>query len=179
MKYFVKRYKMFLIVLVLMGIFFIFDRNLGRMAFEKAGFTVKEMLLVIPPIFVLLGLLDVWIPRETMMRFMGEESGLKGVLLAFLLGSAAAGPLYGAFPVASVFMRKGVKFSNILVFIGAWSTTKIPLVLFEVEAMGVKFALTRLALNIPGILIIAWTLSALLSDRQIQEIYSLNTEKHI
>jgi hypothetical protein len=65
------------------------------------------------------------------------------------------------------------------VFIGAWSTTKIPLVLFEVEAMGVKFALTRLALNIPGILIIAWTLSALLSDRQIQEIYSLNTEKHI
>jgi hypothetical protein len=58
------------------------------------------------------------------------------VVLAILIGSAAAGPLYGAFPVAAVFMKKGVKFSNILIFIGAWSTTKIPMILFEVSSLG-------------------------------------------
>ena len=167
-----------MVVLVLMGILFLIDRELGKAAFENAGYTIKEMLLIIPPIFVLLGLLDVWIPRDTMIRYMGEGSGAKGVVLAFLLGSAAAGPLYGAFPVASVFMKKGVKFSNILIFIGAWSTTKIPMFLFEMEALGAQFALTRLAFNIPGILIIGWTLSALLSKEAVEGIYARNEELH-
>ena len=78
------------------------------------------MALIIPPIFVLLGLLDVWVPRDTMVKYMGEDSGLKGIILSFVIGSAAAGPLYAAFPVAAVFMRKGVKFTNVLIFIGAW-----------------------------------------------------------
>lgn len=176
MKNIVKRYRVFLIVLVLMLILFLFDRNLGKAAFDKAGYTIREMLLIIPPIFVLLGLLDVWVPRETMIRFMGEGSGAKGVFLAFLLGSAAAGPLYGAFPIASVFMRKGVKFSNVLIFLGAWSTTKIPMFLFEMQSLGPRFALTRLAINIPGILIIAWTLSALLGRTEEQRIIELNRE---
>jgi hypothetical protein len=50
---------------------------------------------------------------------MGEGSGPKGVALAFLLGSFAAGPLYGAFPFAAVLMKKGASFMNILVI--AWA----------------------------------------------------------
>ena len=107
-------------------------------------FALKEMLLVLPPIFVLLGLLDVWVPRETMIKFMGEKSGIIGVLLSIILGSAAAGPLYAAFPIAAVFMRKGVKFSNILIFMGPGPLQKIPMLLFELASMGTKFTLTRL-----------------------------------
>jgi uncharacterized membrane protein YraQ (UPF0718 family) len=44
------------------------------------------MLSVIPPIFVLLGLLDVWVQRETMIKLMGEKSGFVGIALAFFLG---------------------------------------------------------------------------------------------
>lgn len=129
------------------------------------------MFFVIPPIFLLLGLLDVWVPRTTMVKYMGEGSGLKGILLAFLIGSAAAGPLYGAFPVAAVFMKKGVKFLNLMVFIGAWSTTKIPMLMFEIESLGLKFALTRLAIDIPGIILIAFLLTKLISKREKEEIY--------
>lgn len=132
------------------------------------------MFLVIPPIFILLGLLDVWIPRETMIRFMGNDSGIKGIILSFILGSAAAGPLYGAFPIAAVFMKKGVKFSNILIFIGAWSTTKIPMFLFELSALGSKFAITRLLVDIPGIIIIAYSLSGIISKHEVAKIYKLN-----
>jgi len=78
------------------------------------------------PVFILLGLLDAWVPKEMMMTHIGDKSGIKGILLALFLGSAAAGPLYGAFPVAAILMKKGAKFSNVLIFIGAWSTTKIP-----------------------------------------------------
>lgn len=171
MKKWIKRYRVFLIVLLAMIILTLFNRQLGLKSLSITGNSVKEMLLVIPPIFILLGLLDVWVPRETMVKYMGEGSGLKGILLAIFIGSAAAGPLYGAFPVAAVFMKKGVKFMNLLIFIGAWSTTKIPMFLFEVAALGTKFAIARLLIDIPGIIIIAFILSKMVSKKEVAELY--------
>ena len=170
------RYRWFLLSLIAMGVVTAADGELGSRVMDTTMMTLKEMLFIIPPIFVLLGLLDTWVPKDTMVRYMGEGSGLKGILLAFFIGSAAAGPLYGAFPVAAVFMRKGVKFSNILIFIGAWSTTKIPMFLFELSALGASFAITRLLVNIPGIIIIAYLLNSLVSREEVETLY-LNAER--
>ena len=155
-----------------LGALLLIDPPAGRKAAQVTLFSFKEMLLVIPPIFVLLGLLDVWVPREKMVRFMGDKSGLLGILLAVFIGSAAAGPLYGAFPVAAVFMRKGVKFTNLLVFLGAWSTTKIPMFLFELSALGAGFALTRLLVNIPGIIGMAYILRLSLREEEVNDLYA-------
>jgi len=135
---------------------------------------------ILPNIDSLLGLLDVWVQRETMIKLMGEKSGFIGISLAFILGSAAAGPLYAAFPIAGVLLKKGSKFSNVLIFIGAWSTTKIPLLLFEVTSMGWKFMLTRFIIDIPGIALIAYTTDKLLSSKEKQYIYdnAVLMEKH-
>ncbi|HKL60111.1 MAG TPA: permease [Sphaerochaeta sp.] len=171
MKAFFIRYKAFLIVLALLVLYGAFNWEVGQKVVETTIYQLREMVLVIPPIFILLGLLDVWVPKETMVKFMGEKSGIKGILLALFIGSAAAGPLYGAFPVAAVFMKKGVKFTNILIFLGAWSTTKIPMFLFEVASLGPVFAVTRLLIDIPGIIIIAYLLSALMPKAEIKAIY--------
>lgn len=133
-------------------------------AIGTIGFSLREMLLVIPPVFVLLGLLDIWVPRERLMRHMGTGSGLQGAGLALIMGSFAAGPLYAAFPIAMVLLRKGASVFNVMVFVGAWSTTKVPMFLFESAALGLPFALTRLAANIPAILLIATILSRVSSS---------------
>ena len=172
MKNWIKRYRFFLLTLLAMLLLTLFNRTLGLKALSITGNSIGEMMLIIPPIFVLLGLLDVWVPRETMIRYMGEGSGLKGILLSIFIGSAAAGPLYGAFPVAAVFMKKGVKFSNILIFLGAWSTTKIPMFLFEIGSLGVRFAITRLLIDIPGIIVIAYIINRMLSKKEIDEMYA-------
>lgn len=126
---------------------------------EKAGKSLLGQLgtvaLVLPPIFILLGLLDVWVPREKMIRILGEGSSVKGALVAFLLGSFAAGPLYGAFPFAAVLLKKGASVFNVMIFLGAWSTTKLPMLLFEISALGLSFALSRLAIDIVAIVFIA------------------------
>ncbi len=171
MKKFIKRYLFFIITALILAFVFTFFGDIGKKAVDTTLYTLWEMLLVIPPIFVLLGLLDVWVPRETMVRFMGEGSGARGIILAIVLGSAAAGPLYAAFPVAAVFMKKGAKFSNVLLFIGAWSTTKVPMVLFEISSLGAKFAMTRLALSLIGISIIAFVLNKIVSKEQQSLIY--------
>ncbi len=171
MKNLLIRYRVFMAAVLILGLITLFNRSIGMRALGITAFSIKEMILVIPPIFVLLGLLDIWVSRDTMIRYMGEGSGLKGILLAFFIGSAAAGPLYGAFPVAAVLMKKGVKFTNIMIFIGAWSTTKIPMFLFEVTSLGMHFAVTRFLINIPGIIIIAAILSAMVSKKEIQQVY--------
>ena len=114
MKGIIKRYKFFIIlVAVNSGILAIYP-SIGQKSISITWSNTLEMLSVIPPIFILLGLLDVWVQRETMIKLMGEKSGFIGVALAFFLGSAAAGPLYAAFPVAGVLLKKGSKFSNVL-----------------------------------------------------------------
>ena len=172
LKNIIKRYKIFLILLVINIVVLVVKPDIGIKSLQLTKNNAFEMLSILPPVFVLLGLLDVWVKRETMIKFMGEKSGIIGVLLAFFLGSAAAGPLYAAFPVAVVLLKKGSKFSNVLIMIGAWSTTKIPLLLFEASSMGIKFMITRFILDIIGIAIIAYTTEKLLSKDEIQEIYN-------
>ena len=171
MKKFFKRYLFALMTIVLTGLIFLFNRELGTKAVNTTFYSLKEMILIIPPIFVLLGLLDVWVPRETMIKYLGDKSGVKGMLLAILLGSAAAGPLYGAFPVALVFMKKGARFANVLLFLGAWSTTKIPMLLFEFSALGATFTLTRLAVSLVGIFVIAFLVEKLMGKDEVEALY--------
>lgn len=171
MKMLLKRYKYFLVLLVINIIVYSLYPSVGQESINITWTNTLEMLSVIPPIFILLGLLDVWVQRETMIKLMGEKSGLVGILIAFFLGSAAAGPLYAAFPIAGVLLRKGSKFSNVLIFMGAWSTTKIPMLLFEASAMGWKFMMTRFVIDIPGIILIAYVTERLLNQQEKQYIY--------
>jgi uncharacterized membrane protein YraQ (UPF0718 family) len=55
-------------------------------ALNITAYSLKEMILVLPPIFVLLGLLDIWVPRETMVKYMGEGSGVIGVVISIIIG---------------------------------------------------------------------------------------------
>ena len=172
----IKRYSFFLVTIFAISTLYIVNKEIGLKAATITLSSFKEMIMVIPPIFILLGLLDIWVSKEIMVKYMGEGSGIKGVLIAILIGSAAAGPLYGAFPVAAVFMKKNVSFKNVFIFMGAWSTTKIPMFLFEVSSLGLKFALTRLIVDLFGIIIIAHVLSNLVSKEELKKLY-INVEK--
>ena len=166
----VKRYKLFILLFVINIIILLVSPQLGRESVELTKANLMEMISVIPPIFLLLGLLDVWIERETMVKYMGDKSGLKGSVIAFIMGSAAAGPLYAAFPIAAILIKKGVRFLNVFIFIGAWSTTKIPMILFESTSLGWQFMSMRLIGNIVGIISIAIILEKTMTPKDKNEI---------
>jgi uncharacterized membrane protein YraQ (UPF0718 family) len=126
-----------------------------------------EMISILPPVLILCGLFDAWVPRRTIERLMGDASGIKGTSIAFLLGTVAMGPLYAAFPIGKALLDKGASLYNVAVFLCVWASIKIPMILFEVKFLGAEFALLRLALTIPAILVI----SALL------RIFRMNTSR--
>ncbi|WDP92732.1 MAG: permease [Desulfobacter sp.] len=163
-----KRYRFAMALLALnAGLVLVFPDK-GIAAFSIEWNAVLDLITFIPPIFILLGLLDVWVEREKLMPHMGPGSGIRGAVLAYVMGSAAAGPLYIAFPIAGVLLKKGASLINIFIFIGAWSTTKLPMILFEASSIGLKYTLIRLAVNSMGIILIAVVLDKT-TPRSVQE----------
>jgi uncharacterized membrane protein YraQ (UPF0718 family) len=114
-----------------------------------------EMLSILPPILLLCGLFDAWVSKQTVERLMGKASGARGALFSLLLGTAAMGPLYAAFPIAKSLLDKGASQYNIVIFLCVWASIKVPMILFEVKFLGAEFALLRLALTVPAILLLS------------------------
>lgn len=135
---FIMRNKFVVVSVIILLAFVYIDISVTIQALKNTGNQILSMLLVVPPIFILIGLFDVWVPREKVISLMGEKSGAKGMFLAFLLGGLSAGPTVASFPVAIIMLKKGAKYSNVLFFIMTWSTLKIPIIIFQVSQVGLK-----------------------------------------
>lgn len=138
---YLKKNKFLSISIIILLIMIIIDYTYALIALENTFDQVISMLLIVPPIFILIGLFDVWVPRETIIKLMGEKSKLKGLLLAFFLGAFSAGPTIAAFPLAMIMIKKGAKYSNVMFFLMVWSSLKLPIVLFQVTTIGLKLSL--------------------------------------
>lgn len=171
-----KRYRFALMLFGLNLVLMVVVPEKGIDAFQITGSSILKVMTIIPPVFVLLGLLDVWVEREKIMRYMGPGSGTRGAILAYVLGSCAAGPLYVAFPIAGMLIKKGSSLFNIFIFIGAWSTTKLPMILFEASSIGLKYTVLRLILNTIGIVVIAHILERTTSETSQKSVYQAQKE---
>lgn len=165
---YLKKYIFLALVLLTYAVLFFFAPEIGKPAFDIGLTNIKTILTFLPAIFFLLGLLDAWLERKHMIKYMGDNSGMRGHCIALFLGAFSAGPLYIAFPIAFTFLKKGASFMNIFLFLGAWSTLKIPMLSFEAASLGFRYTFIRLICNIIGIYIISWLLNKILSplDRE-------------
>lgn len=149
----------------------IFFPQMGRKSFAFTGDTFDNFLLTLTPVFICIGLLDVWVEKKTMFKIIGEESGIHGILVSFLLGVVTAVPLYALLPVAGMLLKKGGKISNVLIFICSCTSIRIPLLLFEVSSMGWKFTAVRFLANIFAVMTIAFLIDRILTEKDKKEIY--------
>lgn len=171
-----KKYKWALFVLMVLLVINIFKPSIGMKANQMTVSNFINMFSVLPPIMLLIGLLDVWVPKEVMIRFMGEKSGVVGIGIAFLLGALAAGPLYSAFPIASILLKKHAKISHVLFFLGVWSTAKLPLVMFEYASFGGLFTLIHISSNLAVFLVGAYLTEKWMSEDHKNLIYKLSSD---
>ncbi len=131
---------------------------------------LQEMVLIIPPVFVLMGLLEVWVPKDKIQQLIGKGSGLKGVAVSFVLGTLPTGPLYLAFPIAGTLLQKGARISNIVVFLGAWAAIKIPQLMLEVQFLGLPFTTLRFALTLTAVIVIGLVLEKLIKPEELPQL---------
>ncbi len=121
-----------------------------------------EMIWILPAVMVLMGLFAVWISKETVVKYLGKTSGIKGIFLAIFFGALPTGPLYVAFPVAAVLIKKGAKISNIIIFLSAWACIKIPQEMVELKFLGLEFMVLRLILTIIFVVIMGLSIEKII-----------------
>jgi uncharacterized membrane protein YraQ (UPF0718 family) len=165
MKEALKKYLVPAVFLVAIAVSFLVDFAPGKAVFSHFTDYFIEMMAFIPFLFIIIGLFDVWFPREMVQRHIGEESGLRGMLLVVILAMFQAGPLYAAFPVAAVLHKKGASVRNIFVYLGAFSTLKIPMLGMEIGFLGPKFTLARTLVSLPLFIGIAYLMEWYLKNK--------------
>lgn len=147
---------------ILIGLFFPHYRSAMVQSSWSLG---KEMLMILPAVLVMMGLFTVWISKETVVKYLGKTSGMKGILLALLFGATPTGPLYVAFPLAAALREKGAGLTNIVVFLTAWACIKLPQEMVEMQFLGVDFMLVRMILTIIASIIMGLTIEKMFTNR--------------
>jgi uncharacterized membrane protein YraQ (UPF0718 family) len=164
---YIKNNKLLVLSIISLIGLFIYSPVKGEIASMNALDNFASVGKVLPPIFILIGLMDVWVPKEVMVKYMGKDSGLLGVLLSVLLGAVGAGPLVVAFPIAALLIRKGARFSNVFLFLGAWTSVKLPIFMFEWINFGGKFTLIHVITSMLVYFISGFIIEKLLTEKNV------------
>ena len=143
-----KRYRFFFVLLLGLFILTFINQSLGWRALQLTGNSILDMLLLRPPVLLFVGQLEKWVKKETLMKYMGEKSGMYGILFSLLLGGIAAGPLYIAFPIAALLLKKGASIRYIVFFLGVWTTAKLPILVYEFSSFGATFTLIHIGFGL-------------------------------
>ena len=116
--------------------------------------------------------MDEWVSRQSMMKYMGENSGIVGIILVILFAAFAAGPMYAAFPFTAVLIKKGVKFSNVIIFMNSWCVIKISTLLFEITSLGYEFTFYRLIIDFFGVIIMGFLVDYFMKKEDKEALYN-------
>lgn len=154
--------------LLFIGISWLFEFSAGKQVGTNFWMFFSEMILFLPLMFILIGLFDVWVPREKIEKHIGSDAGWKGTGLVILLAMLQAGPLYGAFPFAYLLWKKGSSVRNIFIYLGAFSTIKIPMLTFEIGFLGLKFSLLRTLISLPLFIVAGYLMEHILKGKNFE-----------
>jgi len=108
-----------------------------------------NILLQIAPLlilaFIVAGMIQLLVPLETIAKWVGAESGFRGILIGTAVGSLTPGGPYVTLPIAAGLLRAGAGIGTMVAFMTAWSLIAASRLPLEVGMLGWKFALVRLA----------------------------------
>lgn len=95
--------------------------------------------------FIIAGMVQVLLPREGLSKWVGAESGLKGILIGTVAGGFTPGGPFVSLPIAAGLLRSGAGVGTMVAFLTGWSLWAVARLPMEVGILGWKFTLIRVA----------------------------------
>jgi uncharacterized membrane protein YraQ (UPF0718 family) len=158
-----------LLVVAAYAVMLVIKPDMGMESLKNSIYFVREMILIMPVIFILTALLDMWVPKEKILKYLGKDARIKGVALSFVLGSISAGPIYAAFPLCVMLHRKGASVRNLVIILSAWAVIKVPMLLNEMKFLGIEFMAVRWILTIIAIIVFSWLTALIVRDKDFPQ----------
>jgi len=95
-------------------------------------------------------LVTLLLPREVVARWVGAESGLLGLAIAYIAALILPGSPLTIFPIASAFLAVGADVGAVVVYITAWSLIGYQRALvWELPFLGPHFVIWRIIVSLP------------------------------
>jgi uncharacterized membrane protein YraQ (UPF0718 family) len=112
---------------------------------ESAGKLLLEIIPLLIFAFIVAGMIRILIPQEIISKWVGVESGFRGLLIGSAIGGLMPGGPYVSMPIAAGLLRTGASIGTMVALITAWSLLAFSRLPMEVGLLGWKFTLIRLA----------------------------------
>lgn len=138
-------FTMLVLSIILGGIAYHKTPQLPVHAIKSGGNLLLRLLPILILAFFVAGLIEVLLPRELLVKWVGEGSGLKGLLIGSLLGAITPGGPYVLFPLVASLFKAGVHIGPLIAYLSAWSLIGLNRVIaFEIPLLGMHITITRL-----------------------------------
>ncbi len=129
------------LVLVLLGYL---RGNVHLIGLKIGGVMFLRLLPLLFFSLISAGMIEALIPRQQIASWIGQESGVKGILIGCIAGALTPGGPYVSLPVAAGFLKAGAGVGTMVAFITGWSLWAVSRLPMEVGVLGWKFVLVRL-----------------------------------
>ena len=94
--------------------------------------------------FLAAGFAEVLVPTQWVRDTLGEDSGVRGILIASAAGVVTPAGPFVSMPIAAVMIRAGAGAGPVVAFLTAWSLLALHrFVAWEVPILGWRFAVSR------------------------------------
>lgn len=113
-----------------------------------------KLLPVLLSMLALVSIVLFLLPEKTLVKFMGEESGITGWGIAALFGSVALIPGFIAYPLCGILVKSGVTYSIIAVFITTLMMTGFLTLPVEAKFFGWRVSIIRNLVSLAAALLI-------------------------
>lgn len=130
------------------------NRQKTWIGIKKGIMMFLKLLPVLLSMLALVSIVLFLLPEKTLVKFMGEESGITGWGIAALFGSVALIPGFIAYPLCGILVKSGVTYSIIAVFITTLMMTGFLTLPVEAKFFGWRVSIIRNLVSLAAALLI-------------------------
>ena len=145
------------------------DWDTGKSVLGHFGSFSYELIRMLPFVFILVGLFDVWVPREMIEKHLGDASKGIAYVWALFLAMTTVGGLFVALPIAQSLENKGASKTVVLTYLTGATVVRLPMTIFEMTFLGVKFTAIRWAVAIALTIASSFLMSGLTGEKKLFE----------
>ena len=132
-------------VLAVILVFLSYQKGVHIQGLKASGNMLLQIIPLLVFAFLIAGMVQFLLPREIISRWVGAESGFRGLLIGTAMGSIAPGGPFVSMPIAAGLLRMGANIGTMVAFLTAWSLLAFSRMPLELGIMGWKFTLIRMA----------------------------------
>jgi len=134
-------------VLAIVLVYLVYRRGGGEyvIGLKTAGSLLLEITPLLIFAFIVAGMIQILVPQEMISRWVGAESGFRGLLIGSAIGGFMPGGPYVSMPIVAGLLRTGAGIGTMVALLTAWSLLAFSRLPIEIGLLGWKFTLIRLA----------------------------------